>query len=97
MTSIQTTISFNVQKKCSFYGNKHTITKEDFTNATIRDSSYKYTPTVKKVITLSSSESESDSDSDIENIIKNNINVHDNTISIQTPQHIKKSNESDGM
>ena len=46
--------------------------KEDFTNATIKDSSYKYTPTVKKVITLSSSESESDSDSDIENIIKNN-------------------------
>lgn len=95
MTSIQTTISFNVRKKCSFYGNKHTVIKEDFTNATIRDSSYKYTPTVKKVITLSSSESETDSDSDIENIIKNNINAHDNTINIQTPQCIKKSNESD--
>lgn len=89
MTSIQTTIPFNVRKKCSFYGTKNNVTKEDFSNAIARDSSYKYTPTVKKIITLSSSES--DSDSDIENA-----KVSGNAISVKTPQHMRKSIESDG-
>ncbi|XP_026673019.1 cell division control protein 6 homolog isoform X2 [Ceratina calcarata] len=95
MTSIQTTIPFTERKRCSFYGAKHKIeNKEDFTNATVRDSSYKYTPTVKKIITLSSSES--DSDSDVENaIIKNNVKVCDHTAGIQTPRRTRKSSESD--
>ncbi|OAD54007.1 Cell division control protein 6 like protein [Eufriesea mexicana] len=63
--------------------------KEDFTNATARDSSYKYTPTVKKIITLSSSESDSDSD------VENNIKIHANTVNIQTPKCMPKTNESD--
>ncbi|KAK1116848.1 hypothetical protein K0M31_018010 [Melipona bicolor] len=88
MTSVQTTIPFNVRKKCSFYGSKNNVTKEDFSNATARDSSYKYTPTVKKIITLSSSES--DSDSDIENA-----KVSGNAISVKTPQRVRKSPESD--
>ncbi|CAL7935755.1 unnamed protein product [Xylocopa violacea] len=94
MTSIQTTIPFNVRKKCSFYGSKHNATKQDFTNVTARDSSYKYTPTVKKVITLSSSESESDSD--LENtLIGNNLKVCGNATTVQTPRRSRKSNESD--
>ncbi|XP_076763867.1 cell division cycle 6 [Xylocopa sonorina] len=94
MTSIQTTIPFTVRKKCSFYGVKRNVAKEDFTNATARDSSYKYTPAVKKVITLSSSESESDSD--VENtLIENNLKVCGNgTTPVQTPRR-QKSNESD--
>ncbi|CAK9799402.1 Cell division control protein 6 homolog [Anthophora quadrimaculata] len=93
MTSIQTTIPFNVRKKCSFYGTKHNIIKEDFTNATVRVSSDKYTPTVKKVITLSSSES--DSDSDVENTsIENNVKVCGNTTTVQTPRCTRKSSES---
>ncbi|KAK9308759.1 hypothetical protein QLX08_001367 [Tetragonisca angustula] len=88
MTSIQATIPFNVRKKCSFYGSKNNVTKEDFSNATARDSSYKYTPTVKKIITLSSSES--DSDSDIENA-----KISGNAISVKTSQCMRKSTESD--
>ncbi|KYM98987.1 PREDICTED: cell division control protein 6 homolog [Cyphomyrmex costatus] len=61
MSSKQTTISFPVKKKCSFYGHKKEI-KEDFTNATAKDISSRYVPTVKKIVTLTSSESESDSD-----------------------------------
>lgn len=65
--------------------------KEDFTNATARDTSYKYTPTVKKIITLSSSESDSDSN------VENDIKVHTNAANIQTPKCVQKTNESDGM
>lgn len=62
MSGTQTTISFPIRKKCSFYGRKEDIAKEDFTNATARYTPSKYTPTVKKIVTLTSSESESDSD-----------------------------------
>lgn len=91
---MQTTIPFAERKRCSFYGTKRNIEKkEDFTNATIRDSSSKYTPTVKKIVTLSSSES--DSDSDVENaIIKNNANVLEHTAGVQTPRRTRKSSES---
>ncbi|KAL6424147.1 hypothetical protein ACFW04_009782 [Cataglyphis niger] len=62
MSGTQTTICFPIRKKCSFYGRKEDIAKEDFTNATARYTPSKYTPTVKKIVTLTSSESESDSD-----------------------------------
>lgn len=61
MSGTQTTILFPVRKKCNFYGRKKEV-KEDFTNATARDTPSKYVPTVKKIVTLTSSESESDSD-----------------------------------
>lgn len=88
MTGVQMTIPFKVTKKCSFYGTKNNVIKEDFSNATARDSSHKYTPSVKKIITLSSSES--DSDSDVENT-----KVSDNAISVKTPQRTQNSTESD--
>lgn len=90
MTGVQMTIPFKITKKCSFYGTKNNVMKEDFSNATARDSSHKYTPSVKKIITLSSSES--DSDSDVENT-----KVSDNAISVKTPQRMQNSTESDGM
>lgn len=61
MSGTQTTINFPVRKKCSFYGRKEEA-KEDFTNATAVHTPSRYVPTVKKVVTLTSSESESDSD-----------------------------------
>ncbi|XP_024879785.1 cell division control protein 6 homolog [Temnothorax curvispinosus] len=67
MSGTQTTISFPVRKKCGFYGRKEEV-KEDFTNATARDTPSRYIPAVKKIVTLTSSESESDSD--IENTTK---------------------------
>ncbi|EFN69054.1 Cell division control protein 6-like protein [Camponotus floridanus] len=67
MSTTQTSISFPIRKKCSFYGRKDDVAKEDFTNATARYTPCKYTPTVKKIVTLTSSESESESESDIEN------------------------------
>lgn len=62
MSTTQTSISFPIRKKCNFYGRKDDVVKEDFTNATARYTSSKYTPTVKKIVTLTSSESESESD-----------------------------------
>ncbi|XP_033343004.1 cell division cycle 6 isoform X6 [Megalopta genalis] len=94
MKSVQTTISFNVRKKCSFYGTKNDVAKQDFSNATARETSYKYTPTVKKVITFSSSES--DSDSDVENLlVENNVKVIDKCTAVRTPRRVRKSGESD--
>ncbi|XP_011866865.1 PREDICTED: cell division control protein 6 homolog [Vollenhovia emeryi] len=61
MSGTQTTIPFPVRKKCSFYGRKEEA-KEDFTNATVKDTPSRYVPAVKKIVTLTSSESESDSD-----------------------------------
>ncbi|KYN34022.1 Cell division control protein 6 like protein [Trachymyrmex septentrionalis] len=61
MSGKQTTISFPIRKKSNFYGRKEEI-KEDFTNATAKDTPSRYIPTVKKIVTLTSSESESDSD-----------------------------------
>ncbi|XP_053983074.1 cell division control protein 6 homolog [Hylaeus volcanicus] len=94
MTSIQTKIPFNIRKKSSFYGIKNNVTKEDFTDATARQSSYTYTPRVKKIITLSSSES--DSDSDVENAsIENNVEICGKGTVVRTPRCIRKSGESD--
>lgn len=67
MSTTQTSISFPIRKKCNFYGRKEDVAKEDFTNATARYTPSKYTPTVRKIVTLTSSESESESESDIEN------------------------------
>ncbi|EFN77760.1 Cell division control protein 6-like protein [Harpegnathos saltator] len=61
----QTTITFPIRKKCNFYGPKNDV-KEDFSEATAKSTLTKYTPSVKKIVILSSSESESDSD--VENI-----------------------------
>lgn len=95
MKSVQTTISFNIRKKCSFYGTKNNVAKQDFSNATARESSYKYTPTVKKIITLSSSES--DSDSDVENaLVENNVKVCGKDAAVNTPRRVRKYSESDG-
>ncbi|KAG7207593.1 hypothetical protein KM043_009216 [Ampulex compressa] len=97
MTSVQTTIPFSIRKKCSFYGKKENVVVQDFSNATVRNSSSSYTPTVKKIVTLSSSESESDSD--IENTLKENgmkINSRENGLVVKTPRRIRKSSESDG-
>ncbi|XP_036143018.1 cell division control protein 6 homolog isoform X2 [Monomorium pharaonis] len=61
MSGTQTTISFSVRKKCNFYGRKEEA-KEDFANATAKQTPSRYIPAVKKIVTLTSSESESDSD-----------------------------------
>lgn len=66
--SAQTIISFPIRKKCNFYGHKKDVVKEDFSEATAKGTPSRYTPTVKKIITLVSSESESESD--VENTIK---------------------------
>ncbi|KZC06886.1 PREDICTED: cell division control protein 6 homolog [Dufourea novaeangliae] len=92
MTSIQTTIPFNIRKKCSFYGTKSNVPKQDFTNATARETSYKYTSTVKKVITFSSSESESDSD--VENsLVDSNVKICGKGTVARTPRRVRKSSE----
>ncbi|KYM93090.1 Cell division control protein 6 like protein [Atta colombica] len=67
MSGKQTIISFPIRKKFNFYGRKEEV-KEDFTNATAKDTPSRYVPTIKKIVTLTSSESESDSD--IENTKK---------------------------
>ncbi|XP_074110958.1 cell division cycle 6 [Cotesia typhae] len=67
--SIQATIKFPSVKKLMFYGGKNEE-KQDFTNATVRNtpSSVRYVSKVKKIMTISSSESDGDSDcSDSEN------------------------------
>ncbi|KAF7392950.1 cell division control protein 6 isoform X1 [Vespula maculifrons] len=94
MTSKQTTISFPIRKKCSFYGTKQNDTKEDFSNATVRSTPTKYIPTVKKIVTLSSSESESDSDS--ENVKTNKVNTKENRNNdgVKTPRRVRKSDDS---
>jgi len=61
MSGKQTIISFPIRKKSNFYGRKEEV-KEDFTNATAKDTPSRYVPTIKKIVTLTSSESESDSD-----------------------------------
>lgn len=97
MTSKQTTISFPIRKKCSFYGTKQNDTKEDFSNATVRITPAKYIPTVKKIVTLSSSESESDSDS--ENVKTNKVNSKENRSNdgVKTPRRVRKTDDSEGM
>ncbi|XP_012262534.1 cell division control protein 6 homolog [Athalia rosae] len=77
MSLVQSTIPFNVRKKTSktksFYGVKEDSVKQDFTNATLRSiPETKYTPTVKKIVTLSSSDSDSDSDTENSGVIRGN-------------------------
>ncbi|XP_046824412.1 cell division control protein 6 homolog [Vespa crabro] len=95
MTSKQTTISFPIRKKCSFYGTKRNDIKEDFSNATVRCTPTKYIPTVKKIVTLSSSESESDSDS--ENVKTNKVNSKENRSNdgVKTPRRVRKCDDSE--
>lgn len=66
MTSVQTTIPFNIRKKFSFYSSKENTPKQEcFINASLRNTpNATYTPTTKKLMVLSSSESESDSDTE---------------------------------
>jgi len=94
MSGTQTTIPFTVRKKCSFYGRKEEA-KEDFTNATARDTLSRYVPTVKKIVTLTSSESESDSD--IENTTEKDKITRDRRIenASNTPRR-RKCDELDG-
>lgn len=89
---MQTTIPFVIRKKCNFYGLKEDIVKEDFSEATARFTSSKYTPVVKKIVTLSSSES--DSDSDIENVMEKREKQIDKII--KTSRNVRKHDESDG-
>lgn len=92
--STQTTIPFNIRKN-SFYGSKNNTPQSDFTNASLRSTpSTKYTPTVKKMVEISS-ESESDSDSDVENASKNN-NKFTTPKTTRTPRG-KKKNSNPGM
>lgn len=68
--SIQTKISFPIRK--SFYGRKDSndFAKQDFTNATLRDtptSKYREVPKVMVLSENSDSEDDSDKDSDTEN------------------------------
>ncbi|XP_072763322.1 cell division control protein 6 homolog isoform X2 [Anoplolepis gracilipes] len=95
MSGTQTTISFPIRKRCNFYGRKEDVVKEDFTNATARYTPSKYTPTVKKIVTLTSSESESDSD--IENTTeKRIIHVRRTDSANSTPRsRRRKCNELD--
>ncbi|CAL1678485.1 unnamed protein product [Lasius platythorax] len=90
----QTTIPFLVRKRCSFYGRKEDVAKEDFANATARHTPSKYTPTVKKVVTLTSSESESDSD--IENTTEERRRMNDDRRTDSSPRsRHRKCNDLD--
>lgn len=92
--SLQTTIPFVVRKNWNFYGRKE-VAKEDFSEATARDTPSKYVPTVKKIVTLSSSES--DTDSDVENAKKETGRIDERRIdnAIRTPKR-RGCDESDG-
>lgn len=94
MTSVQTTIQFPIKKKITFYGGKDNTPKQDFTNATLRStpSTTRYTPTVKKIMVLSSSESESDSDT--ENVEKKSGKNVNNVC--RTPRRTRKVPDSNG-
>lgn len=104
MSAVQRTIPFNVRKvnsRSSFYRkNESPVVKKDFSNATVRTKSSESnrTPTVKKVVVLTSSESES-SDSDLENAIvepKGNATCQRKRIAHRTPTKKKNDQESDG-
>lgn len=65
ISNMQNTIQFPIRKKCNFYG-KSDVVKENFSDARARCTPVKYTPVVKKIVTLSSSESDSDSENVLE-------------------------------
>ncbi|XP_011505578.1 PREDICTED: cell division control protein 6 homolog [Ceratosolen solmsi marchali] len=85
--SVQTTIPFRIRKK-NFYSSKDNTPKIDFSNASLRSTpTTRYTPTVKKMVDISS---ESESNSDEENIGTNNNNIR------KTPKRTRrKSNGKD--
>ncbi|XP_012278877.1 cell division control protein 6 homolog [Orussus abietinus] len=92
--SVQTTIPFSIRKKCSFYGVKENTPKQDFTNATLKGvPSVRYTPTVKKLMTLSSSESETDSDIENSTLEENSRSVK--KMIVGTPRRTRKASNSD--
>ncbi|XP_026827321.1 cell division control protein 6 homolog [Ooceraea biroi] len=96
MSSVQSKISFPIRKKCNFYGRKEDVVKEDFSNATARETQSRYVPTVKKIVTLSSSES--DSDSDIENAkekSKKIIPEKKTNSAISTPRRHKRGSDGE--
>ncbi|XP_008544810.1 cell division control protein 6 homolog [Microplitis demolitor] len=105
MTSVQTTIKFPITKKLTFYGTKDADGKQDFSNATIRNtpSSVRYVSKVKKIMTISSSESDNDSDSDTENskrLTRKRVNVPSKNAAPQTPKstrarRVRKASASD--
>lgn len=95
MSNMQNTIQFPIRKKCNFYG-KDDVVKENFSDARARCTLLKYTPVVKKIVTLSSSES--DSDSDIENILEKQecvIDVGKIDSKVNSPRR-RKCGKSDG-
>lgn len=92
--SVQTPISFKIRKN-SFYGSKNNTPQQevDFSNASLRSTpSTRYTPTVKKMVEISS-ESESESDSDVENVRKNN-NQSEAFKITKTPRGKKKNSDT---
>ncbi|XP_014471614.1 PREDICTED: cell division control protein 6 homolog [Dinoponera quadriceps] len=90
--SVQSTISFPIRKKWNFYGHKKDVVKEDFSEATAKGTPTRYTPTVKKIVTLISSESESDSD--IENTVEGVTRGIESKVA-QTSPHRKRNNSFD--
>ncbi|OXU28213.1 hypothetical protein TSAR_011724 [Trichomalopsis sarcophagae] len=83
--SLQTTLPFTIRKK-SFYGNKGDTPSLDFSNASLGNTpTRRYTPTVKKMVDISS---ESESDSDAENVVNENNNI------TKTPKRRRDKNEA---
>lgn len=97
MSGIQSTISFPIRKKCNFYGRKEDVAREDFSNATAKHISSTYIPTVRKIVTLTSSESESDSDIENTKVGKHKrVNVENRTNSTVSTPRRSQCSESDG-
>ncbi|XP_046412210.1 cell division control protein 6 homolog [Neodiprion fabricii] len=100
MSTIQATIPFNIRKKSSkttsFYGIKEKAVTEDFSNAALRQiPELKYTPRVKKIVTLTSSDSDSDADVENSAITKRSVKYsrkRNTTDKVSTP----KKNNTDG-
>lgn len=86
--SLQTTLPFAIRKK-SFYGSKDNTPSLDFSNASLRNTpTTRYTPTVKKMVDISS---ESESDSDAENVV-----INQNNNITKTPKRRRGKNDAKG-
>jgi cell division control protein 6 len=83
--SVQTSIPFKIRKK-NFYSNKDNTSNLDFNNISLKSTSTRYTPTIKKMVDISS---ESESDSNEENMNKNN-NI------IKTPKRTQRKTNKNG-
>ncbi|XP_046736632.1 cell division control protein 6 homolog isoform X2 [Diprion similis] len=100
MSTRQATIPFNIRKKSSnttsFYGIKEKVVTEDFSNAALRQiPELKYIPTVKKIVTLTSSDSDSDGDAENAAIRKpsvKNSRKRNTTDKVSTPRKNKDEN-----